>query len=167
MHNQEFEERVFPLKDRIFRFSLVVLKNREEAEDAVQEVLTKLWHMRTRLHELKNIEAYVIQMVRYDCLNRIKSKQRKWTSLDKLDTHPSEHQPENSLQGKEIIEILLSFISDLPEQQQTVIMLRDVEGLEMSEIETITNMTSNNIRVTLSLARKKIAERYKAFESHE
>lgn len=167
MLNQEFEENVFPLKYRLFRFALVLLRNREEAEDVVQEILARLWSMRVRLNQLKSIEAYAIQMVRYECINRTKSKQRKWTSLEKLDERMSDQQPEHEFQRKEMFQILLLFISGLPEQQQTVIMLRDVEGLEMHEIESITNMTGNNIRVTLSLARKKIAELYKAYESHE
>lgn len=165
MLNQEFEENVFPLKNRLFRFALVLLRNREEAEDVVQEILVKLWSMRGRLNQLKSIEAYAIQMVRYECINRTKSKQSKWTSLDKLDEHTSDQQPEQDLHRKEMFQILLSLISQLPEQQQTVIMLRDVEGLEMNEIESLTNMTGNNIRVTLSLARKKIAKLYKAYES--
>jgi RNA polymerase sigma factor (sigma-70 family) len=167
MLSQEFEENVFPLKDRLFRFALVLLRNREEAEDVVQEILARLWSIRARLKQLKSIEAYAIQMVRYECVNRAKSKHRKWTSLDKLDKCMSDHQPEHDLQRKEMFQILLSFISSLPEQQQTVVMLRDVEGLEIHEIESITSMTGNNVRVTLSLARKKIAELYKAYESHE
>jgi RNA polymerase sigma factor (sigma-70 family) len=167
MKAHEFEEKVFPLKDRLFRFSLVWLKNREEAEDAVQEVLTRLWNMRSRLNKLNSIEAYAIQMVRYECLNRFKSRHRKWISLEKINEHMSDQHPEHALYRKEVFQALFSFISGLPEQQHLVIMLRDIEGLEVSEIESITNMSANNIRVTLSLARKKIAELYKAHEAYE
>jgi RNA polymerase sigma factor (sigma-70 family) len=167
MLNQEFEEKVFPLKDRLFRFALMLVQNREEAEDVVQEILARLWSARSKLTALKSTEAYAIQMTRNECINRMKSRNRRWTSLEKIEEQASEQQPENDLQRKETFQILLSFISGLPEQQQTVVMLRDVEGLEMHEIESITNMTGNNIRVTLSLARKKIAELYKAYESHE
>ena len=167
MDGKEFEERVFSLKDRLFRFGLAMVHNREEAEDVLQEVLAKLWGKRKELEELKSIEAYAIQMVRNESINRAKSKQRKWTSLGTIDERTSDQCPEVDLQHKEMFQILLSLIRDLPEQQQTVIMLRDVEGLEIAEIESITRMTGNNIRVTLSLARKKISEFYKAYESNE
>ena len=167
MQAQEFEEKVFSLKDRLFRFSLVLLKNREEAEDVVQEVLTKLWSMRGKLNKVNSIEAYAIQMVRHDCINRMKSKSRAWTSIENISERMSDQQPEQSFLRKEMFQNLFSFISGLPEQQQLVIMLRDIEGLEMSEIGSITNMTANNICVTLSLARKKIAELYKAHEAYE
>jgi RNA polymerase sigma factor (sigma-70 family) len=167
MLSQEFEEKVFTLKDRLFRFALMLVQNREDAEDVVQEILAKLWSMRMKLNALTSIQAYALTMVRNESLNRIKATTRRWSSLEKVDALMSEQQPENQFQRKETFQVLLSFISHLPEQQQLVIMLRDVEGLEMHEIESITNMTGNNIRVTLSLARKKIADLYEAYESHE
>jgi RNA polymerase sigma-70 factor (ECF subfamily) len=48
----------------------------------------------------------------------------------------------------------------LPEQQQLLVHLRNVEGLSFEEIEAITELNINVIRVTLSRARKSINEIY-------
>ena len=49
-------------------------------------------------------------------------------------------------------------MSQLPEQQQILIQLRDVEQYEFDEIAKIVDMNETAIRVALSRARKKIRE---------
>ena len=51
-------------------------------------------------------------------------------------------------------------IESLPEQQRSIIHLRDIDGLEFKEISEILNMDLNLIRVNLSRARKKVREEY-------
>jgi RNA polymerase sigma-70 factor (ECF subfamily) len=46
----------------------------------------------------------------------------------------------------------------LPEQQQMIVHLRDIEGYEFEEIARIVDMNENAIRVALSRARKRIRE---------
>ena len=46
----------------------------------------------------------------------------------------------------------------LPEQQKTIMHLRDVEGYDFKEIAEVTGFDGNYIRVNLSRARKKIRE---------
>lgn len=48
----------------------------------------------------------------------------------------------------------------LPAQQRTVLAMRDVEGLEMNEIEKLTGLTSQNIRVLLCRARATIRKHF-------
>jgi RNA polymerase sigma-70 factor (ECF subfamily) len=49
-------------------------------------------------------------------------------------------------------------IKTLPEQQQTIIQLRDIEGYDFEEIAEILDMNENAVRVNLSRARKKVRE---------
>jgi RNA polymerase sigma-70 factor (ECF subfamily) len=55
----------------------------------------------------------------------------------------------------------------LPEQQRIVVHLRNIEELSMEEIASVTEMSINNIRVTLSRARKSINEIYQKHFNHE
>ncbi len=49
-----------------------------------------------------------------------------------------------------------AIINQLNDQQRTVIQLREIEGLEYDEISEITGLSSNNLRVISSRARKEI-----------
>lgn len=156
----EFKEQVLSLKDRLYRFALTMMKNREEAEDLVQEVLLKLWGMRNKLSHYKSIEALAIQMIRNAALNRLKTKERLWIDVEHANHKMTGNHPGEQLEKKEALDLLLRAIDLLPPQQRWVVLLRDIEGLEMEEIVQLTDMTINNIRVSLSLGRKRLIQLY-------
>jgi RNA polymerase sigma factor (sigma-70 family) len=160
MHVNEFKEKVLPLKDRLYRFALTMLKHREEAEDMVQEVMLKLWVMRDNMGHYKSIEALAIQMVRNAALNKLKTKERLWTNVEYANQKITGSDPGEQLEKKEALDLVLRTIDQLPPQQGWVILLRDIEGLEMEEIAQLTDMTVNNIRVSLSLGRKRLIQLY-------
>ena len=54
----------------------------------------------------------------------------------------------------------------LPEQQQIILQLRDIEGYEFEEIAEITGINPNAVRVNLSRARKKIRESMTKIENY-
>ncbi len=66
--------------------------------------------------------------------------------------------PDKLLEMKETVEKLKSIIDTLPEQQKTVIELRDRDGYTFDEIAEIMKMNAVNVRVCLSRARKKVRE---------
>jgi hypothetical protein len=70
------------------------------------------------------------------------------------------HDPARVLENSEQLQLVQQIISQLSEQQRLVLHLRDFEHYSYDEIETVTEMTRNNIRVTLSRARKYVREQY-------
>ena len=57
MNQNEFMQLVNPFKDKLFRVAKRLLVSTEEAEDATQEVLVKLWNRNEILDEYKSVEA--------------------------------------------------------------------------------------------------------------
>ena len=66
--------------------------------------------------------------------------------------------PHQAVESVDMATRIIILIDRLPELQRTVIKMRDVEGLEISEIAYITNMNANAVTVNLSRARQKIRE---------
>ena len=64
-----------PFKDKVFRLAKRLLVSREEAEDATQEVLLKLWKNKTKMKDYKNVEAFSMTMTKNFCYDKLKSKQ--------------------------------------------------------------------------------------------
>ncbi|MDD3011124.1 MAG: sigma-70 region 4 domain-containing protein, partial [Bacteroidales bacterium] len=58
-------------------------------------------------------------------------------------------------------------LPQLPEQQKMVFCLRDMDGLELREIETLTGINYNNVRVLLSRARKTLREKIIKIQTYE
>ena len=75
MSEADFLLIITPFRDKIFRIARRLLISIEEAEDATQEVVLKLWKYRKRFANYKSPEAYAVTMTKNWCLDRLKSKQ--------------------------------------------------------------------------------------------
>jgi len=163
MDAREFKEMVMPASMKIYRFAERLLGNAHDAEDVVQDVWMKLWDRRDKLGEIKSLEAFIFRMTRNLCLDKIKLKKpqyyddREETSFrfDGADERPD---PERSLELKDTMDRVNHIIGHLPEQQQTLLQLRDIEGMEYEEISEVTGLEVNTIRVNISRARRKLKE---------
>jgi RNA polymerase sigma factor (sigma-70 family) len=74
MNQTEFIKVITPFKDRVFRLAKRLLVSTEEAEDATQEVLVKLWNNKGKLESYKSVEALAMTMTKNYCLDQLKSK---------------------------------------------------------------------------------------------
>lgn len=158
MDLQQFEIKILPLKDKIYRLAKALLNNASEAEDAVQDIYLKLWTSRDDLDKAENLTALTLQIARNHCIDRYRSLSRtQFSDLNDNDPSLSEmRSPHEQAEQKDLVNTVKQLIDTLPEQQRTVIHLRDVEGLEMDEIATITGMTKNTVKVNLSRARQNV-----------
>lgn len=66
-----------PFKDKVFRLAKRLLISKEEAEDATQEILGKLWSKNESLFKLGSVEAFAMTMTKNYCLDQLKSKKLK------------------------------------------------------------------------------------------
>jgi RNA polymerase sigma factor (sigma-70 family) len=158
MDIQEFQIKVYPLKNKLFRFAKRLLDHTQEAEDVVQEVFIKLWNRRDKLDEYRSVEALAMITMKNLCLDKIKA--RRYPVYD-LENHRQflENMPdETKVDHSDMIHKIHQAIKLLPELQQIIVHLRDIEGYEFEKIAEIVDMNENAIRVALSRARKRIRE---------
>ena len=76
MTQSEFLNIVMPFKDKVFRLAKRLLVSTEEAEDATQEVLLRLWNNKEKMEAYKNVEAFSMTMTKNYCYDKLKSKHR-------------------------------------------------------------------------------------------
>lgn len=147
------------MKDRIFRLAKSMLGSSAEAEDAVQDILEKLWRQRGSLAGFDNTEAFVYTSARNHCIDRIRSRNMKLEKAESI-AYESSRTAEISggIEARDMKRAVEAIIATLPERQQVVIHLRDVEELEFGEIAEATGMDETNVRVALSRARKAVRE---------
>ncbi|MFD2551026.1 RNA polymerase sigma factor [Bizionia sediminis] len=158
MTQQEFLNIIMPFKDKVFRLAKRLLVSQEEAEDATQEVILKLWKNKADISRYKNVEAFSMTMTKNFCLDRLKSKQAQNLKI----VHNNYEDSNMSLQGRaelhDNLDWVHKIINQLPEQQKMVIQLRDIEQYDFDEIAKILDMKPTAVRVALSRARKTIRE---------
>ncbi len=148
-----FEKEVFGLRDLLYRLAIKILGNVPDAEDAVQQLMLKMWQKKDELNEIENLSGFIVKSLKNDCLNRLKKTSTTENHFKRL----SEIQPSQVSQNTEnIIELVKKEIAKLPEKQRIIMQLSDVEGLEAAEIGEILDMDSGAVRTNLSRARKTI-----------
>jgi len=159
MKQSEFLNEVMPFKDKLFRLAKRLLVSREEAEDATQEVLMKLWSKNESIDKYNNIEAFAMTMTKNFCLDRLKSKQASNLKLVHSNYSDDNTSLQKQVEAKDSLSWVEKIMEDLPEQQKMVLQLRDVEEYDFDEIGELLNMKPTAIRVTLSRARKTVREK--------
>jgi len=159
MKQSEFLNVVMPFKDKLFRLAKRLLVSREEAEDATQEILMKLWSKNESIGNYNNVEAFAMTMTKNFCLDRLKSKQASNLKLVHSNYGDDNASLQKQVETRDSLSWVEKIMEDLPEQQKMVLQLRDVEEYDFEEIGELLNMKPTAIRVTLSRARKTVREK--------
>ncbi len=159
MKQSEFLNVVMPFKDKLFRLAKRLLVSTEEAEDATQEILMKLWSKNESIGKYNNVEAFAMTMTKNFCLDRLKSKQASNLKLVHSNYSDDSTSLQKQVEAKDSLSWVEKIMEDLPEQQKMVLQLRDVEEYDFDEIGELLNMKPTAIRVTLSRARKTVREK--------
>ncbi len=132
-----------------------ILGNNEEAQDALQEIMIKLWNKRKELSRHPNITGFVFLITRNYCLDCLRLKKKNIVGRMNRDLIADFYIDERNEPENLFIHIR-QIIKELPENQQEIILMRDLDGFEFDEIVVLTNLKIEHIRVLLSRARKQV-----------
>ncbi|NNE33167.1 MAG: RNA polymerase sigma factor [Winogradskyella sp.] len=159
MKQADFVSLVMPFKDKVFRLAKRLLVSREEAEDATQEILLKLWRNKEKISNYKNVEAFSMTMTKNFCLDRLKSKQAQNLKIVHSNYTNNEASLQKQVEARDSMDWVSKIIEGLPEQQKIIVQLRDIEQYDYAEIAKMLEMNETAVRVNLSRARKTIREK--------
>ena len=157
MTHEQFTQIYLPFSGKMYALAYNLLRNRDEARDCVQDVYSELWSKRDMIEPDKPPLALVLTMVRNNCLDRLKSRstQADEETLETLATNDTE----NRIDAASELNAVLQLIEKLPPDQQTVLRLRTIDGLEIDQIQELTRFSRENIYTLLSRARKTLREK--------
>jgi RNA polymerase sigma factor (sigma-70 family) len=160
MDAARFNNLVLPMSKKLLHFAFQMLHDTGEAEDAVQEVILKLWKIRDTLENYNSLEAFSMKITRNWCLDRLKAKKPVYIEgyQKGFDRLTADENPQRQMEKKERLKLLASVLEKMPEPQRLIIRLRDIEGLEFEQIAEILDTNVNALRVSLSRARNKLKE---------
>jgi len=141
--------------ERIYAFSLVNLKNKEDSEGVVQEVFLNLWKDRTKLKEVKNLNAWVFKISfnvirrRFRSVARERQQLRNYTEATLSDDGALDKDVEyNDLLAKAD-----KIIDKLPNRQRTIWHMSKREGFSNTEISNKLNITKKTVENHLTRAK--------------
>lgn len=141
---------------RIFAYCLAILRDREEAEDALQTTFLRAMQGLRREPVLENELAWLITIARNTCFTRINASKRKRTFETAQDpallaeTTVAPAPPEGASE-------LTATVARLPERQREAILLREWQGLSYREIATRLGLTTAAVETLIFRARRSLA----------
>jgi RNA polymerase sigma-70 factor (TIGR02960 family) len=142
-----------------------LLANFEEAEDAVQETLTKAWQARDNFSAAGKARAWLYRIATNVCLDRmrqVKALDRGFAEIPWLQPYPDAllDEPVELVVARETIELaFLAVIQLLPPRQRAVLILRDVLEWSAAETAEALEMTVPAVTSALQRARATIADK--------
>ena len=155
MTTETFKKEAQRIRTMLVRLAVGILRDSEEAEDVVQDVLLRLWQMRDQLK--MPIEPLAKVLTRNRCIDFIRRKKPATELTIAI------YQEENEAQ-RERIERMMKVIETLPDLQQTILRLRHMEGMDSKEIAELTGSTEVAVRKALSRARQAVRDKYNRYE---
>ncbi len=145
-------------RERVYRVALGMLRNPDDAMDAVQEVFIRI---HGRLSEFKGDSAFGTWLVRVTvnhCIDR-QRRQKTWDArfvVDNDEEGVSDDGPEEQIMSVQLGQALQLALADLGEEHRTAILLREVNGLAYEEIATVMQCPKGTVMSRLHHARKKL-----------
>lgn len=162
MELDTFKKTLIPLRGKLLHYSLRLTQNEADAEDVVQEAFLKLWNIRAELDKYRNVEALAMQVTKNLSIDKIRTRKIKTDEGAIADLKANTKNPFEKLAENDAFNYIEKLINNLPNLQQTIIRMKDIEGYELIEIAEITGTQIEAVRVNLSRARKKIREQFLA-----
>jgi RNA polymerase sigma-70 factor (ECF subfamily) len=152
MNSLHYREAIDRYSDGLYRFALRMCRDRDSANDLVQEAFTRLWERKEHVDREK-CKSYLFTSV-YRLFLDHKKKQ------DRL-TLPGTLEPQRTSSGQlspDLQKILHQALERLPEIQKTLVLLRDYEGYSYDEIGEITSLNASQVKVYIYRARVALKE---------
>jgi len=179
MDRTSFTRLLHEHKDAVYGLAVQLLRNRDDAEDVVQEVFLKLWRKGDEV-ETASCGVWLMRVCRNACLDRFRRQrvrlrhtlgpaatvqgvrstgdgegQEDEDSFDLSDEGAGARRIEHETESHEVV----AAMRELDEPQRSVILLREVHHLSYEEIAQVTGMSLGAVKVSLHRARRRVRHR--------
>lgn len=156
--NAAFDELVSNYQLRLFRFAFRLLKDRAEAEDAVQETFLRVYRALDTYRPDGFFSSWIYRITLNECRRRLRGR-RPTLPLEYSmvsDTHPD---PQAAVMTNERHRQLRFALETLPEHYRIVMVLFYFEDMSVDEISRTLGISISAVKVRLHRGRDRLAKR--------
>ncbi|OMF92469.1 RNA polymerase subunit sigma [Paenibacillus sp. FSL R7-0337] len=158
---QAFTTIITEYERKIYTYCYYLLRNREEAEDAVQDIFVKVYQQLRRYEKRVSFSAWLYKVAYHHCLDQLRRRKRRSRLLSLYKLQLMTHQQE--LPEEPPVDRILE---NLTSEERGLLILRVIEQYSFEEISMITGSSSAALRKKYERLRKKLIQQ-KADEGRE
>jgi RNA polymerase sigma factor (sigma-70 family) len=146
---------------RLYRVCISILRNDEDAEDALQEGYIRAYEQLNKFRGESAFSTWLTRIVINQALKKNKENKRfvhenDTTGPTIIETMKDSSNPAQALIRKELKKNLESCIRSLPDRYRMVYMMREVEKLSVAETSACLNISEVNVKTRLNRAKEKL-----------
>lgn len=153
MHNQNqhlFEKLVKAYSSDLFRFAFWLSKDRNVAEDLVQETFTRAWKSIESLKDESAAKAWLMTILRRENARRFEKKQPVWVNIEEaIIAGNSSNEPENTLEKTNLYKAIMNLELEFREP----LIMQVIWGYSSKEIAEQLDLKVATINTRLFRAR--------------
>lgn len=135
----------------LYSYALKISGNKELSKDCIQDLFVRLWERRAQLNDVSKVRSYLLQSVWHSIIKLMK-KENKNVNLNENSHYsidivfPKEHQVINEQDKKDNQKKLNHALDKLSNRQKEIIFMQYYEGLNIEEIQQITELKYQSIK---------------------
>jgi len=153
-----FADLVRPYRARLFTLLLRELQHREDAEDAMQDLLFHAWNGLPGYAEQGRFGAWLFTIAYRTVASERRAARRAkrlppMVPTDAVASHPA---PDQELIASEVASRIQRAMAELPAGQRHVLLLRQTTEMTFAEIATATDQPLNTVLSHMRYALKKL-----------
>ena len=161
-----FREIVERYQSKIYSIIYGILRNHNDAEDIAQQVFAKVYFSIRNFDFRSSLLTWIYKITVNECYDYLRKKKvRKlvyesdFSEDDALKMENSDAAVEQSGPIDERLanrDLVTKLLAKIPEEDRSLLMLKEVEGHSVEELAQMTGMNENTIKVKLFRARQKL-----------
>ena len=153
---EEYSKLVDIFQQRIFKYCFYMLGQKEEAEDAVQEVFLKAYKNIYNYKNSSNFSAWLYKIAHNYCVNKLKRRKIiKFLPIN-LDRFVLNTSLSSGIENKELNRKLKEALEQLSAVERSIILMRIIEEKRYKEIAELLNYNPATLRKKYQRACKKL-----------
>lgn len=155
---------------QLYNVIFQLVKNREDAEDVLQETYIKMLRNIHNFRGESSIGTWLYRIATNTALEKIRKNRNVKTMQDFNDEEfqevtinnafaLEEFNPERTMLKDEFKDVMQSYLQELPEKTRMIFVMRDQDGMSLEEIVAVTGDTEWSVKGRLKRARGFLREK--------
>ena len=167
-----FHELIRPYERGAFLLAYSILRNQEDAEEAVQQAMLNIFSRLAQLEDVDKFKQWAMRAVENEAkMYRRKRRQNLYESIDASSSEPAEEKafrprqfadwrelPSDIVEQKEVRIAIWKALGDLPDIYREVFVLRDMQHLDVAETAELLGIGQSAVKTRLHRARLMMRE---------
>ena len=169
-HNPTYFSQLYrKYSGKVYGKCLSILKNEDEAKDAVQEIFVKIMLNMANFGEKSQFSTWIYSITYNFCIDNIRKKKKEKTLFtDDIERAPDV--PEDEVPDEYLLEMdvkyLKQVLEELPSGDKMILLMKYHDDMSIKEIADVINKTESAVKMKIKRAKHKAQELYEKMTKH-